>query len=379
MAIDERTRETKKAAPTGGDGGATGTGAGAATALQEANLPITGMTCASCVRRVERSLGKVEGVASASVNLATERAAVSYDPGKVGLDELKGAVEKAGYGVRHEEITLPVRGMTCASCVGRVERALKKVPGVESVAVNLATERATVAYYPGAASVADLKAAVERAGYELGETSPADAEDGEAEAVDREAEERRREIATLRTKFSVSLAVGVAIMALMFLPLPIDHQRLFLPFFLLATPIQFWAGWQFYRGAWAAARHGATNMNTLVAVGTSAAYLYSAFVTFFPQVIRDAGLQPEVYYDTSVVIIALILMGRWLEARAKGQTSEAIKKLLGLAPPTARVVRDGAEVDVPLAQVVAGDLLRVRPGDKVPVDGVVVEGRSAVD
>jgi Cu+-exporting ATPase len=149
--------------------------------------------------------------------------------------------------------------------------------------------------------------------------------------------------------------------------------------FLLATPVQFWAGRQFYQAAWAAARHGATNMNTLVAVGTSAAYLYSAFVTFFPRAVRAAGLQPEVYYDSAVIIIALILLGRYLEARAKGQTSAAIKKLLALAPQTARVVRDAEEVDVPLARVAAGDLLRVRPGDKVPVDGVVVEGRSAVD
>ncbi|HEX5506187.1 MAG TPA: heavy metal translocating P-type ATPase, partial [Thermomicrobiales bacterium] len=348
-------------------------------AAREVSLPISGMTCASCVRRVERSLGKVAGVASASVNLANERATVTYDPGQASLDALKAAVEKAGYGVREDELSLPVKGMTCASCVRRVERALAKVPGVEAVAVNLATERATVKYLPGAAGVADFRAAVEKAGYELGQDEAA----GEGEsATERLAAERRREVATLRTKFAVSLAAGVAIMAAMFLPLPaaIDRQWLYVAMFLVATPIQFWAGGQFYRGAWAAARHGTTNMNTLVAVGTSAAYLYSAFVTFFPHVVVSAGgLPPEVYYDTSTIIIALILLGRFLEARAKGQTGAAITKLLGLAPRTARVLRAGQETDLPLERVVAGDLLRVRPGDKVPVDGVVVEGRSAVD
>ncbi len=365
MAIDTRPTATPPAAPA--TGGAT----------RDISLPITGMTCASCVRRVERTLGKVPGVAAASVNLATEQATVTYDPTAVRLADLETAVERAGYGVRREEVSLPVTGMTCASCVRRVERALAKVPGVESVAVNLATERATVDFYPGVASVADLRAAVERAGYGV---APAATDAGDA--TDHVAEERAREIASLRHKFTLSLAVGLAIMAAMFVPasaLPFGRQWLFVAMFLLATPIQFWAGRPFYRAAWAAGRHGSTNMNTLVAVGTSAAYGYSVFVTFFPQVIARAGLQPEVYFDSSVTIIALILLGRWLEARAKGQTGAAITKLLGLAPKTARVIRGGVELDLPLEQVAAGDLLRVRPGDKVPVDGVVTAGRSAVD
>jgi Cu+-exporting ATPase len=365
MAIDTRPQDTPVAAPP-----ASGT-------TRDISLPITGMTCASCVRRVERTLGKVPGVAAASVNLATEQATVSYDPATVHLADLEAAVEQAGYGVRREEVSLPITGMTCASCVRRVERALGKVPGVESVAVNLATERATVGFYPGAASVADLRAAVEKAGYGLGQEA-AEASDG----TDHAAAERVRETASLRLKFGVSLAVGATIMAAMFIPasaLPFGRQWLFVAMFVLATPIQFWAGRQFYRAAWAAGRHGSTNMNTLVAVGTSAAYGYSVFVTFFPQVVARAGLQPEVYFDSSVTIIALILMGRWLEARAKGQTGAAIAKLLGLAPKTARVIRADVELDLPLEQVVTGDLLRVRPGDKVPVDGVVTEGRSAVD
>ncbi len=363
MAIDERHR-TAAPSPT----------PTAPTAQREISLPITGMTCASCVRRVERTLGKVAGVGEASVNLASERATVSYDPALVTLADLEGAVEKAGYGVRHEEIVLPITGMTCASCVRRVERALGKVPGVGAVAVNLATERATVDFFPGTATVADLRAAVERAGYGLAqETNEADGN------IDHAAEERAREIGDLRRKFGVSLAVGALLMAAMFIPLPFDHRRLYPLMFLLATPVQFWAGWQFYRGAWAAGRHGSTNMNTLVAVGTTAAYGYSVFVTFFPALVASLGLQAAVYYESAVIIVALILLGRYLEARAKGQTSAAITKLLGLAPKTARVIRDGQEFDLPLEQVVAGDLLRVRPGDKVPVDGVVTAGRSAVD
>ncbi|MBX6340979.1 MAG: cadmium-translocating P-type ATPase [Thermomicrobiaceae bacterium] len=361
--------------PAGAAGDAAEATAGA---VAEISLPIEGMTCASCVRRVERALGKVEGVQSASVNLASERATVAYDPDKVRLDDLRAAVEKAGYGVRLEEITVPIEGMFCASCVRRVERSIGKVPGVESVAVNLATERATVRYYPGAATMDDIRAAVERAGYQVAELPAGESAEALAE---REAEERRRELRGLWRRFLVSIVAGVLIMAAMFLPLPggLRREDLYLPMLILATPVQLWAGWRFYKGAWTVGRHGSADMNTLVAVGTSVAYLYSAFVTLFPGVVERLGLQREVYYDSAVVIIALVLLGRYLEARAKGQTGEAIRRLLGLAPKTARVVRDGEERDIPLEQVVVGDLLRVRPGDKVPVDGVVVEGRSAVD
>ncbi len=267
-----------------------------------------------------------------------------------------------------------VEGMTCASCVRRVERALSRVPGVESAAVNLATERATVVYHPGVAGLAEFRAAVGQAGYQIAPQAPG------ATAADRpDAEARARELSTLRRTFAVSLVAGLAIMAAMFLPLPLAHQTLFYILFAVATPIQFWAGRRFYAAAWAAARNGSANMNTLVAVGTTAAYAYSVLVTFAPAVVRDAGLQPDVYYDSSVTIIALVLLGRYLEARAKGQTGAAIKALLGLAPKTARVVRGDQEIDIPLQDVVAGDLLRVRPGDRVPVDGVVIAGRSAVD
>ncbi|MDP9365534.1 MAG: heavy metal translocating P-type ATPase, partial [Chloroflexota bacterium] len=378
----------------------------------EVSLPISGMTCASCVRRVEKALAKVDGVTEASVNLATEKAKVAYDPDVVRPAQLAAAVEKAGYGVPAVpvepapvpvtpartvaqaappdlgEAVLPVEGMTCASCVRRVERALVKVPGVATASVNLATERASVAYDPAAIDRSQLIAAVERAGYKVGEipvppaTPSAEATEprvAEAAPGDERARERDREIADLKRKSLVSLAVGLAMMALMYLPLPVSMMDLAPLLLIAATIVQFWAGGVFFRAAWAATKHGATNMNTLVAVGTGAAYGYSAFVTLWPDQAARWGLADHLYYESAVIIIALILMGRWLEARAKKRTGEAIKALMGLQPRTARVVRDGEERDVPIERVAVGDLVRVRPGEKVPVDGVVAEGRSALD
>jgi Cu+-exporting ATPase len=366
MATEVQIPDTQSSAPAG--------------ATTELTLPIGGMTCASCVRRVERALQKVDGVAEAGVNLATERATVKYDPSLVTLDSLKAAVERAGYTVPTEEVSLPIEGMTCASCVRRVEKGLAKLPGVESVAVNLATEQATVKYNPAMVGAGEFRQAVERAGYAIrADEQPLEQTAAGAEPVDRERERRQREIKDLRNKFTVSLIAAAVIMAGMFLPLPWSMEARYYAMFVIATPIQIWAGWQFYKGAWMAARHLTTNMNTLVAVGTSVAYLYSVFITFFPDAVRTAGLAPEAYYDTSTAIIGLILMGRWLEARAKGQTSEAIKKLMGLAPRTARIVRNGEEIDIPLEQVQVSDVIRVRPGDKVPVDGIVLEGTSAID
>ncbi|MBI2910880.1 MAG: heavy metal translocating P-type ATPase, partial [Chloroflexi bacterium] len=345
---------------------------------QQVTLRVTGMTCASCVAHVEKALKRLPGVADAAVNLATERARVSYDPAAVQVKQMVEAVEEVGYGAEVPRddgavrVDLAITGMTCASCVAHVEKALKGVAGVRSASVNLATERATVEYAPAQTSVAALVAAVDDVGYgarELESAGPAD----------REREERQREIRDLRVKFSVSLALGGIILGLMFAPLSFDHEAMFLAMLVLATPVQFWAAGSFYRSAWGAARHGTSNMNTLVAIGTSAAYFYSVLVTLLPGFVHDVGLPADVYFDTSTIIIALILMGRWLEARAKGQTSEAIKKLMGLAPRTARVIRDGQEQDLPIEQVVVGDLVRVRPGEKVPVDGVVVEGASALD
>src|SRR5688572_15173403 len=225
------------------------------------------------------------------------------------------------------ETTLPIEGMTCASCVRRVEKALGKLPGIEYAGVNLATEQATVRFNPALVGRDEMRGAVEHAGYGLRQTAdagrhgpPKGQTTGAQKATDPETERRDWERRDLLIKSAVSISVGLIIMAGMFLPLPISMEARFWAMFALATPVQFWAGWSFYRGAWMAARHLQANMNTLIAVGTSAAYLYSVFVTFFPGAVAVAGIAPDVYYDTSTIIIGLILMGRYLEARAKGQT-----------------------------------------------------------
>jgi P-type Cu+ transporter len=277
-------------------------------------------------------------------------------------------------------VALPIEGMTCASCVNRIERFVRKVDGVDAVSVNLATERASISFDPGATSVDELKGAVRAAGYDVREEStPAPTDTAPTAHADAHELARTREIGELRRKSLVSLAIGVVMMGVMYLPLNLD-MPLVAPLLLIAAAIvQFWAGSVFYRAAWAAARHGGTNMNTLVAVGTSVAFGYSAFVTLWPTLATDWGFPYYLYYETAVIIIALILMGRWLEARAKKQTAGAINALMGLQATTARVLRDGVETDVPVEQVVVGDLIRVRPGEKVPVDGVIVEGRSTLD
>ncbi|MCX6364851.1 MAG: heavy metal translocating P-type ATPase, partial [Actinobacteria bacterium] len=343
-------------------------------------LPITGMTCASCVARNEKALRKVAGVNEASVNFATEKATIAFDPDVVSADELVHAVEAAGYGVVTAQETLPILGMTCASCVSRVERALRKPPGVLKADVNLATEKATVTYVPGQASRADLVAAVKAAGYDVIEAPAASAAEN---AVDAGEAARAAAYRALKLKVIVGFALSIVIFAgtmqpdwFPFLPAWLHNGYVL---WALATPVQFWVGGQFYTTAWAALRHGTTTMNTLIAMGSSAAYFYSVLGVLFPSFFEHQGLSMPMYFDSAALIITLILFGRLLEARAKGQTGAAIKALIGLQPKTARVQRGSAEVDVPVADVVAGDLVVVRPGEKVPVDGVVVSGSSAVD
>jgi Cu+-exporting ATPase len=367
-------------------------------AEQQIELPITGMTCASCVNRVAKALKKVPGVQDASVNLATEQAAVSFDPAQVAPSQLLSAVEGAGYGVVTDQVAFPITGMTCASCVNRVEKALKKVPGVLDASVNLATEQAAVTYIPSAAGWGELKAAVERAGYGVIETSATDAgvmEDAEAAA-------RARELADKRRKLIVGVALGLPLFLLsmardfgliqpwltpfwaanealmgheggpMLMHYPASADLLNWLFLLLATPVQFYSGWDFYVHAWKALKNKTANMDTLIALGSSAAYFYSVAVLFL-------GLSGHVYFETAALIITLILVGKYLEARAKSQTSTAIRALMGLQAKTARVLRGGAEQDVPVDEVRKGEIVIVRPGEKVPVDGVVISGRSSVD
>jgi Cu+-exporting ATPase len=335
-------------------------------------IPVTGMSCASCVRRVERALTANEGVAEASVNFASEEASVAYHPETTSPDELIRAIKDAGYGADVRETTFGVTGMTCASCVGRVERALRKVPGVVGASVNLANEKAKVGYILGEVGARDLEKAVEEAGYGI-------VREDEGASVE---DSREREYGKLRGDFFLAAAltalilIGSLPMMLGFKP-PVPVAWLNLGLLFLATPVQFWAGRRFYRGALGALRHGQANMNTLVVMGTSAAYFYSVLATLAPGLF--AAGRADVYFDTSALIITLILLGRLLEARAKGRTNEAIKKLAGLRAKTARVVRDGGEVDVPVEDVRVGDVVVVRPGEKVPVDGRVLAGESAVD
>lgn len=275
-------------------------------------------------------------------------------------------------------LTLAVRGMMCASCVAHVEKALRGVAGVAGAEVNLASERATV-HLTGDVAVEQLLKAVEDAGYEA-ELPAAGVEP--ARAADRERAARQAEIAGLRRAFLISLALTIPVFLLsmtgMWPGIHAGWRNAWL-LWAFATPVQFWAGWRFYRGAWSALRHGLADMNVLVAVGTSAAYLYSLAMTVAPGYFRSRGFGTDVYYDTSCVIITLVLFGRWLEAMARGRTSEAIRRLMKLAPPTARVLRENGEVEIPVEQVLPGDLVVVRPGERIPVDGEVLEGHSAVD
>jgi Cu+-exporting ATPase len=332
----------------------------------KASIPITGMTCTTCALTVEKGLAETPGVEKAAVNFASEKASIEYDPGKTNLTKLAQAVFELGYSVATRKSIYPVGGMTCASCVAQVEDALKDVPGVISAAVNLGSEKATVEYIEGTAW-ADMKKAVEDAGYELGK---------EIEGLEDVSETSQREVRKVRNRFIVAAFLTVPIVVMMLTPMFTGMNFLL---WALATPVQFWAGWRFYKGAWGALKHRTSDMNTLIAVGSSAAYIYSVIATVFPGVFTSNGIKANVYFDTSAAIITLILLGRYLEARAKGQTSEAIKKLIGLQPKTAIVFRNGLEQQIPIEEVVVGDLIQVKPGERVPVDGIVREGYSSLD
>jgi len=324
-------------------------------------LAIEGMSCASCVGRVEKALAAVPGVTQASVNLATEVAKVSSDT-PIPLAALQAAVEKAGYTVAQREIDLNIAGMTCASCVGRVEKALLKVPGVLAASVNLATESARIKV-TGGADAATLIAAIDKAGYAA--TVPA-ASQASAPAV-----------APNRDGLKVAFAAVLAFPLMLPMLLEWAGIHLMLPGalqFALATPVQFYFGARFYKAGWKAARAGSGNMDLLVALGTSAAYGLSVY-----QWLTAGEMLPHLYFEASAVVITLVLLGKWLESRAKRQTASAIRALQVLRPESARVRRDGVEIDLPVEQVKVGDLVVIRPGERVAVDGVVVEGASQVN
>jgi len=344
------------------------------------------MTCAACVRRVENGLKKLEGVLDARVNLATEKAAVDIDEDKVDVQAIRRRVEELGYEVpetgpesegRSRKTVVMVGGMTCAACVRRVERALQEIPGVEDALVNLASSKAAVIHESGRVGASELKRVVEEAGYEyLGVA-------GEEEEDPIEAA-RKKELGDLKLKVSVGIFLSVLVhLGTMRHWLPfledVPRQAVHAVLLLLSTPVVFWAGGRFFRGAVKAAQQKATDMNTLVAVGSLSAYLYSAAATLRPSIFEQAGLEVHVYFDGAAMIVSLVLLGRLLEAKARGETSSAIRKLMGLKPATARLLRDGGEEEVPVERVVEGDRLLVKPGESIPVDGTVVSGSSSVD
>ena len=350
---------------------------------QQLTLPVIGMTCANCVAAVERNAKKVEGVTDAAVNFASEKVTVTYDPdvagaGAVTADVIE-RIRRAGYDVPTAEVELPLLGMTCANCAATIERRLNKVDGVIEATVNYANERATVRYAPGAVTRADLAAAVRKAGYDVVEAADDAGDPADAEAAAREAEinhqKKRLLVGIIFTLplFLLSMGRDLGLLGDWANALWVDWLFLF-----LATPVQFYVGWDYYTGAYKSLRNGSANMDVLVALGSSVAYFYSVAV-LLAKTAGNHALGHHLYFETSAVIITLIVTGKLLEARAKGRTSEAIKKLIGLQPKTARVVRGGQEIDIPVAEVVTGDLLRVRPGEKIPVDGRVVDGRSSVD
>jgi len=337
-------------------------------------LPISGMTCANCAMNIERVVGKMDGVQAVNVNFASEQAKVTYNAEKLGLDDIAGQVSKAGFNVRNAKIDFAVTGMTCANCAANIERVLnKKVPGIRAAAVNLATERASVEYIAGMVSLEEIYSAVEKAGFGVvipqAGTNTADAEQAARDA----------EIRVQTRKFIIGLVFSLPLFVL---SMSRDFHLLgswsHAPwvnwlFFALATPVQFYTGWDFYLGGLKSLRNRSANMDVLVALGSSVAYFYSTILLVIP------SLGTHVYFETAAVIITLIKLGKMLESRTKGKTGSAIRKLMELRPKTAIVLREGVETEIPLTQVQVDDVVVVRPGESIPVDGQIIQGDSAVD
>lgn len=342
---------------------------------KEATLQITGMTCAACSNRIEKGLKKIEGVKEANVNLALERSTIIFDPSKTSPQAFEEKIEKLGYGVVSEKAEFAITGMTCAACSTRIEKGLNKLEGVTKASVNLALETASVEYSPSQIAPQDITQRVEKLGYGAKLKS---------EEKEEEQSYREKELSKQKGKFWFSLILSVPLLWAMvshftftsFIPLP---HMLMNPWvqLALATPVQFVVGKQFYVGAFKALRNKSANMDVLVALGTSAAYFYSLYSSL--KSLGSSTHTAQLYYETSAILITLILLGKLFEANAKGRSSEAIKKMMGLQAKTAVVVRDGAEVEIPVEEVQKGEVIFIKPGEKVPVDGEIIEGQSALD
>ena len=336
------------------------------TKTKKISLNIGGMSCVNCSRAIEKALGKLNGVTHATVNLAAEKALIDYNPDIVDQKTIEDTITEVGYQVIHEKISIQVGGMTCVNCAKSIEKALNAKEGVYNAVVNFATERVLVEYNSEQIGLAGIKKTIQDVGYEVVEQQK-NVEDTEGKA-------RQRHIRRLKLLLVASIALTIPIMLLMWLvPLPMEQNNILM--FILATPVQFVVGWTFYVGAYKGLRNKTANMDTLIAMGTSTAWIYSTVVTFFPEVFPNSA----VFFDTAVMIMTFILAGKLLDAVAKGRTSEAIRKIMGLQAKTARVIRDGVEVELPVEDVQVGDIIVVRPGEKIPVDGTVLEGYSAVD
>lgn len=345
---------------------------------QTLNLPVSGMTCASCVSHVEGALKEIPGVSQVVVNLGTNKASLTYDPQRVALTDMQRAVEDVGYGIPTSELTLDVSGMTCASCVAHVEEALNELSGVQEAAVNLGLGTARVTYIPGVVTASAMKRAVREVGYEARERSQG------ADALDRERQAREDEIKRQGRNLLISGSIGLLVMIGTFYDM-LGPLQAFVPEFLsykwviglLTTPIVFGPGRQFFTNSWRGLKHGVTDMNLLYATGIGAAYGIAVINTIFPQ--AGFGGEGATFFESAALLTTFIILGRWLEALTRGRTSEAIRKLMKLQPKIAHVIRDGKEEEIPAEEVESGYLILVRPGEGIPVDGVVAEGYSAVD
>ena len=348
------------------------------------SLSVDGMTCVHCTKRVQVALRQVPGVSRARVNLMENLAMIDYDPDQVSPGQLLGAIREEGFAPGPAKLRMGVKGLRCASCVSQVEGALSRTPGVVTANLNVATSEVDIEYQPGQVSLHNMSQAVANSGYEL-----VPAVEASEESVDRHADEQAREYRGLMTKFWFAAIVSIPVMIFSYpdfipglrdwMPMGSDNRRVVWGLLgLLTLPVLLWSGSQFYTGMWVALKHRAANMHTLIASGITAAFVYSAVAVLFPQWFPNQALA-EAFWDVSTVVVALVVLGMALEVKAKGKTSEAIKKLIGLQAKTARVVREGKEVDIPVEEVVVGDHVVVRPGDKVPVDGVVIVGSSSLD
>jgi len=365
--------------------------------LEKLKLPIVDMHCSSCAITIEKQINKLPGVKSSNVNYANETAYVDYDSNKTTTEDIIEAIKRAGYKTGRDILKIGIQGMHCGSCVSQIEKELSGTKGVISASVDLGTESAIIHYIPGQIAITEIKNVIEKLGYK---TYPTEGYKQEKETIEKEVKEkvgepsdenqiaREKEYKTLMRKF---IFAGILALPVIFFSYPTvwglpDHFQMGSPFLrsiwiamgLLALPVMFWSGSQFYTGAWAAFKNRSANMHTLIATGITAAWLYSIVATFFPQIFPEAELADQ-FFDVVFVVVALVVLGMALEIRAKGKSSEAIKKLIGLQPKTARVIRDGKETDIPVEEVVLDDVIIVKPGEKIPVDGIVIDGTSSID